>query len=137
MKSRKGNLVVTIKSFSFKKRIPKDDSGHGGGFIFDCRALQNPGRELRFKFRNGRHLDVKRYIEAQPGAKFFFKHVCALVNQAITTYLKRDFTSLSVYFGCTGGQHRSVYFAEKLAKTLAKRKGVKVKLCHDCLGRKR
>ena len=111
-------LTVTVQSFSFKKGIPEDSSGNGGGFVFDCRALPNPGREKRYATFTGKDDCVKEYLERYEEVETFVNHVCALVDMSVDNYLERKFTHLTVNFGCTGGQHRSVYFAERTAKHL-------------------
>ena len=108
-------LTVTVNSFSFKKGYPDDFSGNGGGFIFDCRALPNPGREPQFKTKTGRDWEVVEYLEEKPPTHLFLDHVKGLVGQSIDNYLERHFSNLMVSFGCTGGQHRSVYFAQSVA----------------------
>ncbi|MBI4521378.1 MAG: phosphotransferase [Gemmatimonadetes bacterium] len=108
-------LTVHIGSFSFRQGYPADTSGHGGGFVFDCRAINNPGGLLEYQAMTGRDPDVAAFIEASPTSHDFWQNVRLLVAAQIDEYLKRGFTSLSVHFGCTGGQHRSVYFAERLA----------------------
>ena len=108
-------LTVTINSFSFKKGYPNDFSGNGGGFVFDCRALPNPGREPQFKTKTGRDWEVVEYLEEKPQTHLFLDHVKSLVGQSIDNYLERHFSNLMVSFGCTGGQHRSVYFAQTIA----------------------
>ena len=108
-------LTVTINSFSFKKGYPDDFSGNGGGFVFDCRALPNPGREPEFRTKNGRDWEVVAYLEAKPQTGVFLDHVKAIVSQSIDNYLERHFSHLMVSFGCTGGQHRSVFFAQSVA----------------------
>jgi aminoglycoside/choline kinase family phosphotransferase len=114
-----GGLTVSIGSFSFKKGYPRDEGGHGGGFVFDCRAIPNPGRHLEYSDKTGLDDDVVAYIERWPEAEAFFRNVCDLVNAQVQEYTRRGFTSLSVHFGCTGGRHRSVYFAERLSRHLA------------------
>jgi aminoglycoside/choline kinase family phosphotransferase len=108
-------LTVRVGSFSFKRGYPDDAGGHGGGFVFDCRALPNPGRHLEYRHMCGRDAGVVEYIERSPEAHHFWHSVRSLVGAQIEEYLRRGFSSLTVGFGCTGGQHRSVYFAERLA----------------------
>jgi hypothetical protein len=108
-------LKVRVNSFSFKRGYPDDEGGHGGGFIFDCRAIPNPGRHLEYRTKCGRDAGVVEYIERASEAHSFWGHVRSLADAQIEEYLRRGFTSLSIGFGCTGGQHRSVYFAERLA----------------------
>jgi aminoglycoside/choline kinase family phosphotransferase len=108
-------LTVRIMSFSFKRGYPDDESGHGGGFVFDCRALPNPGRHLEYRTMCGRDAGVVEYIERCAEAHHYWRNVRSLVDAQIEEYLRRGFTSLSIGFGCTGGQHRSVYFAERVA----------------------
>lgn len=123
-------LTVTITSFSYKKGLPEDPSGNGGGFIFDCRALNNPGRLPEFKFLTGKDVEVQEYIKHNSEMKWFLKPVKALVEQSVKNYLERGFSHLSVNFGCTGGQHRSVYAAEKLAAHLRNNFSVNVVVIH-------
>ena len=111
-------LTVTVQSFSFKKGVPEDPSGNGGGFVFDCRALPNPGREKRFATFTGKDDCVKEYLQQYQEVETFVDHVCALVDMSVDNYLERKFTHLTVNFGCTGAQHRSVYFAERAAAHL-------------------
>jgi aminoglycoside/choline kinase family phosphotransferase len=108
-------LTVHVNSFSFKRGYPDDEGGHGGGHVFDCRALPNPGRHLEYRTMCGRDAGVVEYIERYSEAHTFWTHVRSLVDAQIEEYLRRGFTSLTISFGCTGGQHRSVYFAERLA----------------------
>ena len=108
-------LTVTVNSFSFKKGYPDDFSGNGGGFVFDCRALPNPGREPQFKTKTGRDWEVVEYLTEKPQTHVFLDHVKAIVSQSIDNYLERHFNNLMVSFGCTGGQHRSVFFAQTIA----------------------
>ena len=115
-----GKLTVTINSFSFKKGYPADFSGNGGGFVFDCRALPNPGREPEFKTKTGRDWEVIDYLMAKPPVHEFLDHVKSIVKQSVDNYLERHFSNLMVSFGCTGGQHRSVFFAQTIYELLKK-----------------
>ncbi|MBN2480625.1 MAG: phosphotransferase [Bacteroidales bacterium] len=113
-----GILTIVIKSFSYLNGIPADRSGHGGGFVFDCRALNNPGRFDAFKDLSGLDQPVIDFLENDAGIPDFFTHTSSLVDQSIGNYIQRGFKHLSVSFGCTGGRHRSVFMAEKLAAYL-------------------
>jgi hypothetical protein len=123
-------LTVRIFSFSFHRGLPKDESGNGGGFVFDGRAIPNPGREERFKQLTGKDTAVIEYLEKQRSAHDFLNHAKSLVDASIRTYQQRGFKNLMVSFGCTGGQHRSVYLAEELVKLLRARNGVNVVVRH-------
>ncbi len=122
-------LTVRIFSFSFHRELPADPSGHGGGFVFDARSLPNPGREERFKKSTGKDADVIEYLAREESVRQYFAHAAALVDSAVANYQDRGFASLMVSFGCTGGQHRSVYLAEQLAAHLCSG-GVGVALRH-------
>src|SRR2546427_1368819 len=125
------NLVLRIFSFSFHGGVlPKDESGNGGGFVFDCRSVPNPGREERFKNLTGKDEPVIQYLTQQETAHQFFANVAALVDASVRTDQRRGFKNLMVSFGCTGGQHRSVYFAEQLAKHFRGRTGLDVVVLH-------
>ncbi|MGE5424569.1 MAG: phosphotransferase [Syntrophothermus sp.] len=126
----KENLKVNIFSFSYKKGIPADPSGHGGGFVFDCRALPNPGRYPEYSKVSGKGIEVIDFLKKEMPVARFLENVFQLVDQSVEEYLKRGFSSLSVGFGCTGGQHRSVYCAEKLAGHLVEKHNVKVEIIH-------
>lgn len=126
----KVKLKIQINSFSYKRGIPLDESGNGGGYAFDCRALPNPGRYDEYKSLTGRDLSVIEFLEKEESVHFFFDHVKQIVGQSVETYLKRNFESLCVNFGCTGGQHRSVFLAEKLSVYLKEHYNVSVVLRH-------
>jgi aminoglycoside/choline kinase family phosphotransferase len=129
-------LTVNIGSFSYKHGYPEDQAGHGGGFVFDCRALHNPGRYADYTELCGCDLPVVEFLEKDEQVAEFWDSVRSLVDSQVETYLKRSFNSLSVHFGCTGGQHRSVYFAERLARHLRERfPQVNVRLAHREEGR--
>lgn len=126
----KPELVVLIRSFSYKRGLPADLSGHGGGFVFDCRGLPNPGRFEQFTRLSGLDEPVCNYLESFQEVSEFLHHIEQIVQRTVEVYLNRGFTYLSISFGCTGGRHRSVYCAEKLARKLIETKGVKVVLQH-------
>lgn len=128
-------LTVRVSSFSFHRGLPADETGNGGGFIFDGRSLPNPGREARFKPLNGKDAPVIEYLEQQESVRQFLANVIALVDSSVSSYQSRGFKDLMVSFGCTGGQHRSVYLAEQLAKHLRATNGVEVVLHHRELER--
>ncbi len=123
-------LTVRISSFSFKKQHPQDPSGNGGGHIFDCRAIPNPGILEEYKQLTGMNAPVGEYLEKQDATAIFKQAFTAIADQSISRYIERDFTHIMFSFGCTGGQHRSVYFAETLAKYVAEKYDVKVILEH-------
>jgi RNase adaptor protein for sRNA GlmZ degradation len=112
-----------ISSFSYRHGFPDDMSGNGGGFVFDCRALPNPGREERYRAFNGKDQVIIDYLKDEPAVINFLGETEKLVSSSVENYLQRGFSSLSVSFGCTGGQHRSVYCAETLAGRLRERFG--------------
>ncbi|OGS37750.1 MAG: phosphotransferase enzyme family protein [Elusimicrobia bacterium RIFOXYD12_FULL_66_9] len=122
-------LKVRIQSFSYKNGMPRDDKGHGGGYVFDCRCLPNPGRKVKFKASSGLDTDVIAYLSKEEAVDQWTRSAFSLVDQAVKDYGSRNFTDLLVAFGCTGGQHRSVYLAERLAKHL-RDQGVSVLVTH-------
>jgi choline kinase len=124
------NLLVRIVSFSFHRGLPKDESGNGGGFVFDGRSLPNPGREDRFKLLTGRDAPVIDYLNQEESVHHYLASVMSLVNASVQNYQSRRFRNLMVSCGCTGGQHRSVYLAEQVTKRLRGRSGVEVVLQH-------
>ncbi len=128
-------LTVQVFSFSYKHGYPHDDSGNGGGYAFDCRALPNPGRYAAYKHKTGRDEEVRQYLESAEHAAAvdaFFQHAAAMVCPHVENFVQRGFANLMVGFGCTGGQHRSVYFAERMARYLhEKYPKVQIKLSHQ------
>jgi aminoglycoside/choline kinase family phosphotransferase len=123
-------LIVTVNSFSFKRGVPIDESGHGGGFVFDCRALPNPGRYDEFKEQTGKDLKVIEFLDREEEVSRFKIQIVGLIDQSVEKYLARDFDHLTVNFGCTGGQHRSVYMAEFLTRHLNDKYNIQVHLRH-------
>lgn len=123
-------LTVTITSFSYKNGYPDDNSGNGGGFVFDCRALPNPGKMENLKHFTGKDKAIKDYMEQFPEVKTFVESVQKLIEGSVKKYIQRDFEHLMINFGCTGGQHRSVYNAESLAHYLSEKYDIKIELIH-------
>jgi hypothetical protein len=129
--SQGARLALRVFSFSFHlSGPPKDESGHGGGFIFDARGLPNPGREERFKSLTGQDAAVIDYLSGQASVREFLASATSMVEASVKAYQERGFDSLMVGFGCTGGQHRSVYLAEALARHFRGRQGVDVVVRH-------
>ena len=127
-------LQVSVYSFAYKKGIPVDNSGNGGGYVFDCRAINNPGKYDYFRQFNGTDPEVIRFLEDDGGVTEFLSHVYGIVDPHVKRFMERKFTHLQVCFGCTGGQHRSVYCAEHLAGHLARKFDVRVTVIHRELG---
>jgi aminoglycoside/choline kinase family phosphotransferase len=123
-------LVVKVYSFSYKKGIPQDNSGNGGGFVFDCRAVNNPGKYERYQSLTGLDESVKVFLEDDGEILTFLDHAYALVDASVKRYKDRGFTNLMISFGCTGGRHRSVYSAQKVAERINEKFGVEVQLVH-------
>lgn len=125
------SLTVEINSFSYLySGIPKDISSHGGGFVFDCRSLPNPGRYAEYKKLSGLDQPVIDFLKKEPEVDNFFLNVTEIVERAIDNYIERDFDHLMINFGCTGGQHRSVYCAERLYKKLLQKYDINIELQH-------
>ena len=129
-------LTVDVMSFSYRRGIPDDNSGNGGGFVFDCRAIHNPGRYEPYKKLTGMDAPVIEFLEKESNIAEFLENAYAMVDNMVDTYMKRGFTHVQVCCGCTGGQHRSVYSAEHIARHVADKFGVKVVVTHKMLERK-
>ena len=127
---QKRRLTVRVMSFAYKKGIPDDASGNGGGYVFDCRAVNNPSKYERYKPFTGLDDNVIKFLEEDGEITTFLDHVYSLVDASVKRYMERGFTNLMVCFGCTGGQHRSVYSAQHLAEHIHKKFNVKVELVH-------
>ena len=128
--TQKKELRLRVFSFAYKKGIPNDSSGNGGGYVFDCRAINNPGKYERFKKVTGLDKEVIQFLESEGEMQAFLDNVFPLVEKHVKRYMERGFTDLMVSFGCTGGQHRSVYAAQKMAEHISKMFGIKVSLVH-------
>jgi len=123
-------LSVEVKSFSYKKGIPKTASSHGGGFVFDCRFLHNPGRYEPYKALTGRDEPVINFLQQHSEMPIFLNNVRHIIDAAVENYLERSFDHLSIYFGCTGGKHRSVFAADQIAQYLHDKYGIGITLQH-------
>lgn len=123
-------LIVRVFSFSYKKGIPDDVSGNGGGYVFDCRSTNNPGRYEEYKRLTGRDKEVIEFLEKDGEIVQFLDNIYPLVDFHVERWLERGFKDLQVSFGCTGGQHRSVYSAQHVAEHIHQKYGVEVHLCH-------
>ncbi len=126
-------MKIIINSFSYKKGLDCSASSHGGGFVFDCRCLPNPGRWEEFKRKTGQDEAVREFLGSSEPVQIFLNAVKKIVDQAIDNYLERDFSELMISFGCTGGQHRSVYFAESIKGHLLKQKYLQIEINHQVL----
>lgn len=131
--NEEGILNVKIFSFSYFDKQPEDLWGNGGGFVFDCRALHNPGRYDKYKDLNGTDYEVKEFLNNEPLVQDFLNHIYAVIDEVVLNYIARGFSNLMISFGCTGGQHRSVYAAENLANHLLKKYKIKIDLNHTKL----
>jgi RNase adaptor protein for sRNA GlmZ degradation len=123
-------LTVRIQSFSYKRGIPWDEKGHGGGFVMDCRALPNPGRLPEYADINGNDKEVIEFLEKEEQVRLYLKNIFNIMDQIVINYQKRNFTDLMIAFGCTGGQHRSVYCANRLHDYLNKNYNIYVEIRH-------
>jgi hypothetical protein len=123
-------LEVSLFSFSYRQSIPQDHSGNGGGFVFDCRSIHNPGRYNQYKMLTGKDEAVKKFLLEESDAERFLSNVFAIVRQTIDVYITRKFTNLMISFGCTGGQHRSVYCADRMAEYLKSIPEIEVTVKH-------
>ena len=128
-------LTVDVISFSYKRGIPDDPSGNGGGFVFDCRSIHNPGRYEPYKKLTGMDEPVIKFLETESNISEFLENAYALVDNMVDTYKRRGFTHIQVCCGCTGGQHRSVYSAEHIAHHVAEKFGVRVVVTHKMQNR--
>lgn len=126
----KRELHIHVSSFAYKKGIPNDTSGNGGGYVFDCRAINNPGKFERYNNVTGLDDSVIKFLEDDGEIIEFLDNVYPMIDRHINRYIERNFTNLSISFGCTGGQHRSVYAAQHVAEHISKKFGVKVTLVH-------
>ena len=123
-------LTVTVNSFSYKRGLPYDKNGNGGGFVFDCRALPNPGRYPQYQCYTGKDQPVIEFLQKEPEVEEFIQNAAKMVVNSVRCYQQRGFANLQVNFGCTGGQHRSVYCAEHTARIIAELTGCKVEIHH-------
>ena len=128
-----GRLTVEVTSFSFRQGVPPDKSGNGGGFVFDCRALANPGRYEPYRKFNGLDANVIEFLEEDGGILVFLENVKKVVFPHVAKFIERGFTNMMVSFGCTGGQHRSVYSAQHFAEAVAEAFDVHVIVQHTAL----
>ena len=133
-RTERNRLLVRISSFSYAGGVPPAEDEHGGGFVFDCRLLPNPGRDPAHAERTGLDKEVIQYLEIEPEVATFLSHVTSLVDASVNRYVSRKFSSLAVNFGCTGGRHRSVYCAEQIAAHLRLRGDIDVSVRHRTIG---
>jgi len=112
-------LTISIKSFSYKKGIPEDISGNGGGFVFDCRGIYNPGRIDKYKTQSGIDPEVQEFLRKETEMNSFLAYIFKVIDITLENYLDRGFEHLQINYGCTGGQHRSVFATEKTSEYIA------------------
>jgi RNase adaptor protein for sRNA GlmZ degradation len=124
------SLCIKINSFSFLKEFPEDKSGNGGGFVFDCRALPNPGRYSEYENYSGLDSKVADFLNKDEEVKHFLQNVIKITEQSVEKYISRNFNNLQISFGCTGGQHRSVFCAEKLKAHFQSKYNLKIEIEH-------
>jgi RNase adaptor protein for sRNA GlmZ degradation len=125
-----GKLVVEINSFSYRKNLPDDVSGNGGGFVFDCRAINNPGLIHDLKEFTGKDPVIEEFFLHHSDMNEFIEDAFRLISRSIDEYISKNYNHLQLNFGCTGGRHRSVYAAEKIAKRIEKCYDVEIELIH-------
>jgi RNase adaptor protein for sRNA GlmZ degradation len=123
-------LTVTVNSFSYRRGIPYDNSGHGGGYVFDCRGILNPGKFERYIMLNGKDPEVVEFFEKNTKIYDYLEHTFQLVKTNLDNYIERSFSNLMINFGCTGGQHRSVFCAEWMANRIRNNYDIVVKINH-------
>lgn len=123
-------LTVTVNSFSYRRGIPYDNSGHGGGYVFDCRGILNPGKFERYIMLNGKDPEVVEFFEKNTKIYDYLEHTFQLVKTNLDNYIERSFSNLMINFGCTGGQHRSVFCAEWMANRIRNNYDIAVKINH-------
>jgi UPF0042 nucleotide-binding protein len=129
--NNENKLHILVQSFSYKKSgIPKNDSGNGGGFVFDCRGVLNPGRIEQYKSQTGMDKGVREYLETQTAMPAFINHIKGIIDITVQDYIARKFDHLMISFGCTGGQHRSVYGADVIANYLREKYDAEVSVLH-------
>ncbi len=133
--SHKNKLTIRINSFSYRGKMPVDITGNGGGFVFDCRAIPNPGKIEEFKNLTGKDKPVKNFLDSMPEAQVFLKNIINVITQSVENYISKGWTELMINFGCTGGQHRSVYFAEKISEYFSSKYDINIVVTHTQLNK--